>query len=327
MLLAALAYARRGWPTFPLAGTVAGRCSCGTACPSPGKHPLTSHGLRDATVDERRLRGWGRRWEGANVGLATGPAAGVVVVDVDLPKGGEASLARLATDGLVLPATLTARTGGGGLHLFYRHPPIALRNTAGRLPGAGVLAGIDLRAAGGYVVVAPSTHASGHRYSWVDADAAVEAAPSWLRPPLRHTSMEVNGERRRSAAGAGSRYGLVALERELDALGGTVEGARNDRLNRAAFSLGTLVGGGELDRVLVESELSRVGVVIGLGEREVAATVTSGLVAGEAQPRRAPDHVGVSAAGADRAVARGLGTPACGPPVRPGCTTITHRGR
>jgi hypothetical protein len=33
------------------------------------------------------------------------------------------------------PATRTVRTGGGGVHLYYRHAGGLLRNTAGRLPG------------------------------------------------------------------------------------------------------------------------------------------------------------------------------------------------
>ena len=54
---AALAYAARGFRVVPLhfpvehpQGGVFERCSCGDrACAAIGKHPLTPHGLNDAT--------------------------------------------------------------------------------------------------------------------------------------------------------------------------------------------------------------------------------------------------------------------------------------
>jgi hypothetical protein len=292
-LVAAIAYGARGWPAFPVAGVRPdGRCTCGRGCGSPGKHPLTLHGLWDATVDSERLRAWGRRWRGANVGVVTGLASGIVVVDVDLAKGGDASLARLPVSGLVLPATLTARTGGGGLHLVYRHPELPLRNTAGRLPGAGPLPGVDLRAEGGYVVVPPSRHASGRRYRWEDPGTPMAALPGWMREPPRPPECEREAPRRREPRGSsGSGYGLAALDRELHRLASCPEGTRNHELNRAAFVVGTLVGGAELDEGFVVEELTRTGLGIGLGEREVAATVRSGLTAGLSRPRTAPPRV------------------------------------
>jgi hypothetical protein len=289
-LVAAIAYGARGWAAFPVAGVRPdGRCMCGGGCGSPGKHPLTPHGLSDATIDSERLRAWGRRWRGANIGVATGPASGIVVVDVDLAKGGDASLAKLLASGFVLPATLTARTGGGGLHLVYCHPDVPLRNTAGRLPGAGPLQGIDLRAEGGYVVVPPSRHASGARYGWEDPGAPTAALPGWMRELPRRPESGRESPRRRGLNGSsGSRYGLAALDRELRRLASSPAGTRNHELNRAAFVLGTLVGSAELDEGLVVGELTRTGLGIGLGEREVAATVRSGITAGLARPRTAP---------------------------------------
>jgi hypothetical protein len=67
--------------------------------------------------------------------------------------------------------------------------------------------------------------------------------------------------------------------------GRKVPGARNDSLNRAAFALGQLVGGGLLDRRQVERELTTAGCRVGLGPVEVARTIRSGLTAGERQPR------------------------------------------
>ena len=58
MLDSALAYAGRGYPVFPLHGrTAEGACSCGKSdCASPCKHPRTSHGLKEATIDAATIR-------------------------------------------------------------------------------------------------------------------------------------------------------------------------------------------------------------------------------------------------------------------------------
>ena len=81
---AALAYARLGYRVLPLDHPVStnvsqGRgmlCSCGDpACGAVGKHPLTVHGLKDATSDPARLDAWWQRWPQANIGLVTGEVA------------------------------------------------------------------------------------------------------------------------------------------------------------------------------------------------------------------------------------------------------------
>jgi hypothetical protein len=53
-------------------------CSCGDqTCGAVGKHPLTPHGLKDATSDPAELGRWWRRWPQANIGLLTGEVADV----------------------------------------------------------------------------------------------------------------------------------------------------------------------------------------------------------------------------------------------------------
>ena len=117
LVRAALDYAAHGWAVFPVHGIVGG-CGCEAAdCSSPGKHPLTRRGLKDATTDGRVVAAWWRRWPAANLALATGSASGVVVIDIDVPRG-DHSLARLLDAGYELPATITVRTGSGGLHLY-----------------------------------------------------------------------------------------------------------------------------------------------------------------------------------------------------------------
>ena len=226
-LAAALAYAARGWAVFPLHSILSGRCSCRRDdCPHPAKHPLARHGLHDATTDEVTIRSWWDRRPWANIGVATGAPSGIVVIDVDPRSGGHRSLTRLERTTGPLPATLTARTGGGGLHLVYAHPGGDIRNTAGRLPGVtGTLPGIDLRADGGYIVAAPSRHRSGQWYCWIDPDTALAAAPRWLRQSARRPS-RTRSIRRNPQWEAPTRY-LAALDAELSGLGQAVVLARD----------------------------------------------------------------------------------------------------
>jgi hypothetical protein len=65
----------------------------------------------------------------------------------------------------------------------------------------------------------------------------------------------------------------------------TPEGGRNHRLNEAAFNMGQLVGGAQIDEASVRQTLEAAGRGAGLDEREVSATVSSGLKAGMESPR------------------------------------------
>jgi hypothetical protein len=162
--VAALVYARRGWPVFPCHSPL-GRgdlCTCGLRdCASPGKHPRVRNGLNVATTDESQVRRWWQHWPRANVGIRTGAASGLVVVDVDPAHGGTDCLESLVVaHGRFFDNTRTVRTGGGGWHFYFRHPGHLVRNDTGRRLGPG----IDVRGDGGYVLAPPSLHSSGNRY-------------------------------------------------------------------------------------------------------------------------------------------------------------------
>jgi Bifunctional DNA primase/polymerase, N-terminal/Primase C terminal 1 (PriCT-1) len=151
----ALEYAARGWRVFPLNGKV----------------PLAgTRGCRDASSDPSLVARWP---DGANVGVATGN--GLVVLDVDGDVGAE-SLHELAREHGGLPATVSAVTGGGGEHFYFR-TEAPVRNSAGKLAP-----GLDVRGEGGYVVAPPSLHPSGRRYEWDDPPGCAPLAPlpTWL---------------------------------------------------------------------------------------------------------------------------------------------------
>src|SRR5262249_11726053 len=89
---AALGYAARGSPVLPLRTLVDGACSCGggAGCESPGKHPLTRHGFNDASADAADVRRWWAANPDANVGVVTGEASNVWVLDADGAEGRQA---------------------------------------------------------------------------------------------------------------------------------------------------------------------------------------------------------------------------------------------
>jgi predicted P-loop ATPase len=184
---AALAYAALGWRVFPLHSVHEGACSCGSpACTGtkPGKHPRTPRGCLDATTDEATIHQWWTEWPDANVGIATG--RGLVVVDIDPQHGGDVGLEDCVARLGALPDTVECLTGGGGRHIYLSVPAgTEVRNSASKLAP-----GVDVRGDGGYVVAAPSGHASGRAYTWELSSRPdeVEIAPlpaAWLAALVR----------------------------------------------------------------------------------------------------------------------------------------------
>lgn len=168
---AALHYARLGWHVLPVHGIAQGACTCRhAACTSPGKHPLTANGVKDATTDAAQIEEWWTKWPDANVAIATGPSL-LLVLDVDPKNGGEAGLRELLKQqGEGILATLRVKTGSGGLHAYYKRS-LPLRNSAGTLGQ-----GLDTRGEGGFVVAPPSKHYSGNEYTWAQGQFPGETA-------------------------------------------------------------------------------------------------------------------------------------------------------
>jgi putative DNA primase/helicase len=87
-LRAALRYAACKWAVLPIYGFKDKICVCGIDCETPGKHPRTRRGVKDATSDPKKIRAWWGEWPNANVAIATGRISGLLVLDVDLATGG-----------------------------------------------------------------------------------------------------------------------------------------------------------------------------------------------------------------------------------------------
>ncbi len=173
LLQAALSYARMGWHVFPVHNrdeTSPSRCSCrAQKCPSPAKHPRTQNGLKDASADSDVIGAWWTQWPRANIAVATGAISGVVVLDIDPRHGGDVSLESLEDLFGKLPHTVECLTGGGGRHIYFKHPGGYVPNSSGKL-GRGV----DVRGDGGYVLAPPSDHVDNREYVW---EASSE--PEW----------------------------------------------------------------------------------------------------------------------------------------------------
>jgi hypothetical protein len=288
----ALAYAERGWPVLPLWWPAAGRCACGMSdCDSVGKHPigdLAPRGLHDATPDPNVVAAWWGTGPRANVGIRTGAESGVVVLDVDGQAGRQAVRGLVAQHGRF--DAVWARTGSGGWHAYLGHPGVPVPNSAGR-----VGEGLDVRGDGGYVVAPPSLHASARRYRWIDAQAERIALGAGELPPMPDWLVEraAAPERERPASqparlhpGRESSYAATAIEREAMDVARAPAGQRNDRLNRAAFRLGQLVGAGLVDETTVLEALVEAGLMAGPSERKIRSTIRSGLRAGMSRPRQ-----------------------------------------
>ncbi len=294
---AALLYARHGWPVFPCHHPERGGCSCGARdCASPGKHPRTRRGLRDATTNSEVIRRWWRAWPKVNVAIRTGATTGrrgrpgLVVLDVDPPHGGDDSLQALIAEHGPLPATGLVHTGSGGAHVYFAHPGASIRNNAGTKLGPG----LDVRGDGGYVIAPPSQHVSGGTYRW-GRHVNPAPLPAWvvdrLVTPRYQAPPPPDPNQLRYDRGV-SAWAATALRRELQRIEQAEEGRRNHVLNRAAFVLGQIVGAGHLERGLVADLLEQAGVAAGLTPRETRLTVESGMGAGEQSPRHPPDRTG-----------------------------------
>jgi hypothetical protein len=286
-LRAALAYAAEGLRVFPLHSMRGSKwaCSCGTPCDSPGKHPRTLNGCKDATTDRHQIGAWWREWPDANIGVATGD--GLLVIDLDGDEGCVA-LAEVCEAHGQLPITRYVRTGReGGFHLWYRAEGPGVRNTTGNR--AGLAAGIDTRGEGGYVLAPPSNHESGRRY--VGDDLPIADAPSWLLDLLTPKVIE------RTASAVvpvisteTTPYGRRAIELECEKVRTAPEGTRNDQLNASAYSLGQLEAGGQIAYGDAGPALEDAASAAGLPSRQSWTTIyKSGLVKGRANPRRAPE--------------------------------------
>ena len=154
MLAKALDLAAAGFPVFP--------------CSATTKAPRIAGGFRAASTDPAAIRAMD--WSGNLIGVPTGPrdqgGCGLDVLDIDAAAGGDVWWADNAAR---IPATLIQETRrAGGKHVWFVSRP-GTPCSAGR-----IAPGVDVRAAGGYVV----HWQSAGRPVWLEFEPA--PWPAWL---------------------------------------------------------------------------------------------------------------------------------------------------
>jgi len=284
---AAQGYISHGWPTFVLSSSktpVANCDPCRAEHTTPAQMEacscLTCHGFYSATFDLDRVAEMIRLHPRGLLAIRTGAPSGTAVVDVDAPHGLPVMRQYIA-DGL-LPRTVAQRTGGGGYQLLYRHPGVRIPSGAGK-GGAGV----DIKADGGYVVVAPSVHPRTRRpYRWIGS-CTIDLTPlpqAWV-DRLREPEPRRGAMPQIPSGRTGSRYAEAALRGELEKLLNAPDKQRNDTLVRSAFSLGQLVAAGALGENRTTELLTWAAERIGLTSGEIRRTIASGFRAAVHNPR------------------------------------------
>jgi hypothetical protein len=289
LLVAALDYAARRWPVLWLhAPTDDGGCTCRRDCGSPGKHPRTRHGLREATTDAGLIRGWWLHSPNANVGLATGTAHGFVALDLD-NEAAKRTVLELASGCEV--GGLVVRTGRGEQRWFLVRDGVSIGNRS-RFLG---VAGLDVRGLGGYVVAPPSVHVSGRRYAF--AGGRLELVPEWLLAAL--SAPAVVDVPRSSSNAHDAEWESVPLERELSygravlarrcaSVRDEPVGSRNYALLRAARTVAGFVASETIEEDIARAELLAAARDVGLGELEALRTIRSGFERGRTRPLYPP---------------------------------------
>lgn len=311
----AVRLAERGWSVFP-AGT-----------PSGGNHGHETgsrHGCPRCKAEKEPRPGW--RWkqrnssdprvieanwpdDGPNIGVVC-LTSRIVVFDLDtlahggvLPEewrlpgindGADVFAHLLEQHGESWPSTFIDHTASGGLHIAFRAIP-------GRpIPNSASVVGpmIDVRGdgnkdgtPGGGYVLGPGSVVGGGRYEVID-DSDPVPMPKWLAdladPPRIVQKISRPASPARYHGGRPGSYAMAALTSELDRVLSATRGTRNDTLNRSAFSLGQLVGGGVLAQETAETALRDAADRIGLlGEEPLSTekTIRSGIESGMRQPR------------------------------------------
>jgi hypothetical protein len=168
--------AKRFGPVLPTYGVVAvdgnWRCECGDRSCKAGKHPRIKSWVTRATKDPIQIADWALRWPLANWAIH---CTEISVVDLDRKPGKPDGIITLAcwedALGVTTPDSVRIITGTG-VQIYFQ--PGALKTTAN--PDG---TGIDVRAAGGYVLAPGSRHPNGNVYR-IDVDEGLEPCPEWL---------------------------------------------------------------------------------------------------------------------------------------------------
>jgi hypothetical protein len=231
----------RGKPVFPC---------------NQDKRPVTRNGFADATNDPELVELWLWDEDDRLIGVPTGAASGILVLDIDPRHGGDAFM----TANRDRLNTRMHATRGGGTHLLFRDNG-AVRNSASR-----IYAGVDVRGEGGYFIWWPA------HGCLVLNHVPLRQLPDWpdwliVAPekPVRNNGTRI----------------VLADRHQIDVLVRFVRdshpGERNNRLFWAACRLAELKFMQSESRFAAIDKLLRAATSTGLDYQEAQRTITSGL--------------------------------------------------
>ena len=234
-----------------------------------------------AQLDE--IQGW--VFSGHNIGVRTGRASGIIVVDYDETDEGFA-------EEWGLPPCPTVITGSGKRHFFFKAPAEDVISWDGRPKIA-----VELKGKGKQVVLAGSIHPeTRNTYRWEEEKSPEDVElPPYPAKAIERLKAHCKGRvpRATSVRRSPQTPSRGALGRAESAIRLAEEGTRNNTLNREAFRVAPLIGRGAYPRAQVEKKLLQAALASGLTERESEATIASGLDAGlDAAPVRQRNDTG-----------------------------------
>jgi hypothetical protein len=195
-----------------------------------------TNGSRDATRDEKTIRGWCATYRDAVFALMTGEISGVIGLDIDIKneRNGLDSLEWLGISSH--PATVTAHTPSGGIHCLFRRPNYPIQSSLDRLGP-----GLEVKGEGAWITLPP-----GPGRFWdphLGKDTALAVMPEWMviaepvRPAASKPAKPETGL---------SRYAEKSLDSACRKILAATAGEQEATLNGECFAIGTLAGAGGL---------------------------------------------------------------------------------
>ncbi|MDP3659222.1 MAG: bifunctional DNA primase/polymerase [Phenylobacterium sp.] len=253
------------------------------------KSPYVQGGFKNATTDAEQVGRWWWAWPSAAIGLPC-RANGIIVLDADRHGSGDgvaealAIFERCGVDPNAGPVVVTPRDGR---HFIFRRPE-SLGATNGKVAPA-----IDVRD-NAYVIAAGSVMATGRPYALhvgtvpqLATAIATHSLPALPQALCDLIAKPVSSARVQSARSSVERQPVSGGQNDTDPrprLAGLIRavatarpGHRNATLHWAACRAGELVSAGLLPSAIAVAALVEAGLMAGLGERETAATVRSGI--------------------------------------------------
>ncbi len=230
------------------------------------KIPLIRGWQEAATKDPETIKLWQNMFgpKLALWGVPTGPANGILALDVDVK--GDNGFETLKTH--PIPPTMSQRTPSNGAHFIFRYPK------DGRQYGNKVkfLPGLDTRGVGGFIC-------------WYGADdTPIADPPQWLLEDTVKPPPEPQG----APVKVSPPIAEAIIQHSLEAIREAPDGESNNVLNVESFKVGQLVASGSVTYEYAQGALLRAALERGKPIHEARATIASGLSGGAKKPITSP---------------------------------------